>query len=241
MDNFQKESFEKKVLKELIKYDDKYKCLIKSEKPDYQSENPSIGLEITIAEDQGFLDSFNYRDKTLLDYARMKKISPHNKRDFAAMNKVINDVILGKDVPKCIIADSIKFICSYYYKKKDLILPIESLYDYYKLDPSVVLYSKFDFSRIVFFDGYKIKVSLLSTAWTRSTIDKIIESIKIKNEKFKKYKKFEENILAIINFTCDDDDLEQLETEMRKLKNINFDKIIFFPGKKSQKIIEVDF
>lgn len=87
---FNKEINEQIAIDYLKEYDDRYKNLVKSECPDFISEEDSIGVEVTIAEFRDFIDSFIYKGKTLKEYIRMKGIKPVQKKKFEYINKVIN-------------------------------------------------------------------------------------------------------------------------------------------------------
>lgn len=94
------------------------------------------------------------------------------------------------------------------------------------LDPSTNLYTKRDFKDIVFKDGQIISSPLLSSMRMGKIVDLMINRTLEKNEKFENYKKFDENILAIVNFSCESEEYREFEERVKELEGINFDKII---------------
>lgn len=205
---FNKEINEQIAIDYLKEYDDRYKNLVKSECPDFISEEDSIGVEVTIAEFRDFIDSFIYKGKTLKEYIRMKGIKPVQKKKFEYINKVINGKY-SSGVEKGIN----KFIDSYYYKKGDEILKLQSIEQYRMLDPSTNLYSKSLFPNEMIIEGQKIINYLPSVLWIGQIVDKYIEAVKVKNQKLSNYRRFDENSLVLINFTAELEETLEFEKE----------------------------
>lgn len=220
MEAFNKENTELIAIDYLKKYDARYNNLVKSECPDFISEKDSIGVEVTVVEFPNFIDSFKYKGKTLCEYIRMKGIKPTQKKEFEDINRLINDGCpLGSEG---IINE---FIDTFYYKKGDNILKLESVEQYRKLDPSTNLYSKDSFPNETFIENQRIVSFLPSAVWLDQIVDKYVEAVKIKNQKFSHYRKFDENSLLLISFTADLEHSLEFEKIIKEVKGINFDKI----------------
>lgn len=146
-----KKENEKIAIEYLKKYDSRYKNLEKSERPDFISKEDSIGIEVTIAEFDDFIESFIFKDKTLKEYIKMKSVKPVQKKSFEALNEVVN----GK-YTSGVEAGLNKFIDSYYYKKGNEILELQSIDRYKKLDPNTNLYPKSSFPNKMIIDGQRI-------------------------------------------------------------------------------------
>ena len=188
---------EKIAIEYLKKYDSRYKNLEKLEKPDFISYKDSIGVEVTVVEFDDFIKSFIYKEKTLKEYIKMKGIKPVQKKSFEALNEVVN----GKYISG-VEAGLNKFIDSYYYKKGNEILELQSIDQYKKLDPNTNLYPKSSFPNKMIIDGQRIIGFLPTAFWLGTIVNKYIDAVKEKNQKLKNYRKFDENSLLIVNYTA---------------------------------------
>lgn len=229
------EENEKIAIEYLKKYDSRYKNLEKLEKPDFISYKDSIGVEVTVVEFDDFIKSFIYKDKTLKEYTKMKGIKPVQKKDFEAINKVINGKYTS-DVED----DLNKFIDSYYYKKGNEILELQSINQYKKLDPNTNLYPKSSFPNKMIIDGQRIIGFLPSSFWVGKIVDKYINAVKEKNQLLKNYRKFDENSLLIINYTAGIEESLEFERRIREIDGINFDKIFVLNGLFDNQIYEIN-
>lgn len=229
------EENEKIAIEYLKKYDSRYKNLEKLEKPDFISYKDSIGVEVTVVEFDDFIKSFIYKDKTLKEYTKMKGIKPVQKKDFEAINKVINGKYTS-DVED----DLNKFIDSYYYKKGNEILELQSINQYKKLDPNTNLYPKSSFPNKMIIDGQRIIGFLPTTFWLGTIVNKYINAVKEKNQLLKNYRKFDENSLLIINYTAGIEELLEFERRIREIDGINFDKIFVLNGLFDNQIYEIN-
>lgn len=232
---FNKEINEQIAIEYLQKYDSRYKNLEKSERPDFKSDEDSIGVEVTIAEYDYFIESFMYKDKTLKEYIKMKGIKPIQKKSFEAINKVINgrytsDVEAGLN----------SFIDSFYYKRGNEVLELQSINQYKKLDPNTNLYQKSYFPNRMIIDGQKIIGFLPSAFWLGSIVDKYIDAVKDKNKKLKNYRKFDENSLVIVNYTAGLDEFLKFEKRAREIDGIDFDKIFVLNALFDKQIYEIN-
>ncbi|MFO3665904.1 hypothetical protein ACCQ41_06565 [Anaerococcus sp. ENR0831] len=232
---FYKEINEQVAIEYLQKYDYRYKNLEKSERPDFISEEDSIGVEVTVVEFDEFIKSFTYKDKTLIEYIKMKDIKQEQKKDFEAINKIIN----GKYASE-VEADLNEFIDSYYYKKGNEVLELQSINQYKKLDPNTNLYPKSSFPNKMIIDGQRIIGFLPTAFWLGTIVDKYIEAVKDKNQKLKNYRKFDENSLLIINCTAGLDESLEFEKRIREIDGINFDKIFVLNALFDNQIYEIN-
>lgn len=232
---FYKEINEQVAIEYLQKYDYRYKNLEKSERPDFISEEDSIGVEVTVVEFDEFIKSFTYKDKTLIEYIKMKDIKQEQKKDFEAINKIIN----GKYTSE-VEADLNEFIDSYYYKKGNEVLELQSINQYKKLDPNTNLYPKSSFPNKMIIDGQRIIGFLPTAFWLGTIVDKYIEAVKDKNQKLKNYRKFDENSLLIINCTAGLDESLEFEKRIREIDGINFDKIFVLNALFDNQIYEIN-
>jgi|GEM_PF-6511680 hypothetical protein len=230
-----KKENEKIAIEYLKKYDSRYKNLEKLEKPDFISHKDSIGVEVTVVEFDDFIKSFIYKNKTLKEYIKMKGVKPSQKKNFAAINKVINGKYTS-DVED----DLNKFIDSYYYKKGNEILELQSINQYKKLDPNTNLYPKSSFPNKMIIDGQRIIGFLPTAFWLGTIVDKYIEAVKDKNKKLKNYRKFDENSLLIINYTAGLDESLEFEKRVREIDGINFDKIFVLNALFDNQIYEIN-
>ncbi|MFM1581280.1 hypothetical protein ABGF48_03615 [Helcococcus bovis] len=197
MEPFNKKINEDEAIKCLKEYDSRYKNLVKSERPDFISEEDSIGVELTLVEFDNFIDSFKYKNKTLIEYARMnKKIIPNKKKEFKIIDEIIYNNYSADNIDDINI-----FIDSYYYKKGNDLLKIESIEQYKKLDPNTNLYLKSLFPDERYINGQRIICHLPCTFWSGQIVDKYLRAVNVKNNKFENYKKFDENSLLLINYT----------------------------------------
>ena len=232
---FNKKENEKIAIEFLQKYNSRYKKLEKSESPDFISEENSIGIEVTIAEFDDFIESFMFKDKTLKEYVKMKGIKPVQKKSFKALNEVVNGMYTSG-----VEAGLNKFIDSYYYKKGNEILEIQSIDQYKRLDPNTNLYSKSSFPNKMIMDGQRIIGFLPSAFWLGTIVDKYIEAVKEKNQKLKNYRKFDENSLLIINYTAGLDESLEFEKRIKEIDGIDFDKIFVLNALFDKRIYEID-
>ena len=232
---FYKEINEQVAIEYLQKYDYRYKNLEKSERPDFISEEDSIGVEVTVVEFDEFIKSFTYKDKTLIEYIKMNDIKQEQKKDFEAINKIIN----GKYTSE-VEADLNEFIDSYYYKKGNEVLELQSINQYKKLDPNTNLYPKSSFPNKMIIDGQRIIGFLPTAFWLGTIVDKYIEAVKDKNQKLKNYRKFDENSLLIINCTAGLDESLEFEKRIREIDGINFDKIFVLNALFDNQIYEIN-
>lgn len=232
---FNKEMNEQIAIEYLKNYDSRYKNLEKSERPDFKSEEDSIGIEVTIAEFDDFIESFMFKDKTLKEYIKMKGIKPVQKKSFEALNEVVN----GK-YTSGVEAGLNKFIDSYYYKKGNEILELQSINQYKNLDPNTNLYPKSSFPNRMIIDGQRIIGSLPTAFWLGTIVGKYIEAVKVKNQKLKNYRKFDENSLLIINCTAGLDESLEFEKRIRGIDGINFDKIFVLNALFDNQIHEIN-
>lgn len=232
---FEKEHNEQIAINYLKEYDAKYKNLEKSECPDFSSEQDSIGVEVTLVEFDGFIKSYKYIGKSLKEFIAMNNIKPQKKKDFAGINKIINT--LNSKGSKDILLD---FINSYYYRRGDSILKLHSIEEYKNLDPNTNLYPKLSFPSQLIIEDQIIIGHLPFICWTGQIVDKYIEKVKIKNEKLKEYKKFDENSLLIINYTADIEETLKFEKRIRKIDGIDFDKIFVLNPLFEKNIYEID-
>ena len=230
-----KKENEKIAIEYLKKYDSRYNNLEKLEKPDFISEGDSIGVEVTVVEFDDFIKSFIYKDKTLKEYIKMKGVKPAQKKDFEAINKVLNGKYTS-DVED----DLNKFIDSYYYKKGNEILELQSINQYKKLDPNTNLYPKSSFPNKMIIDGQRIIGFLPSAFWLGTIVNKYIDVVKEKNQKLKNYKKFDENSLLIVNYTAGIEESLEFEKSIREIDGINFDKIFVLNGLFDNQIYEIN-
>ena len=230
-----KKENEKIAIEFLQKYNSRYKKLEKSESPDFISEENSIGIEVTIAEFDDFIESFMFKDKTLKEYVKMKGIKPVQKKSFKALNEVVNGMYTSG-----VEAGLNKFIDSYYYKKGNEILEIQSIDQYKRLDPNTNLYSKSSFPNKMIMDGQRIIGFLPSAFWLGTIVDKYIEAVKEKNQKLKNYRKFDENSLLIINYTAGLDESLEFEKRIKEIDGIDFDKIFVLNALFDKRIYEID-
>lgn len=219
----------------LKKYDSRYKNLIKSEQPDFISEKDSIGVEVTVVEFDEFIDSFKYKDKTIIEYIRMKGIKAIQKGEFACFKKLLN---YNRSIYEEFIKKEI--IDKYYYKKGDSILELQSIEEYVKLDPSTKLYDKELFPYKMSLEDQRITCVLSSAFWMEQIVDMYIYAVKIKNKKLSNYKKFEENSLLIVNFTGEKEETIEFENQIKKIEGINFDKIFILNLLFENEIYEID-
>lgn len=232
---FNKDENEQLAIDYLKEYDVRYKNLIKSECPDFISEKDSIGVEITLVEFDDFINSFNYRGKTLKEYIRMKGIKPTQKKEL----KLINELIKGKYTSD--LEDEInKFIDAFYYKKGDEILKLESIEQYKKLDPNTNLYSKTSFPNEIIREGQRIICPLPSAFWTGQIVNKYIEAVKVKNQKLSHYKIFDENSLVLINYTAGLEETLDFEKRIKEIDEIKFYKIFVLNELFNKQIYEID-
>lgn len=230
-----KKENEKIAIEYLKKYDSRYKNLEKLEKPDFISYKDSIGVEVTVVEFDDFIKSFIYKDKTLKEYIKMKGVKPAQKKDFEAVNKVIN----GKYTSD--VEDNLnKFIDSYYYKKGDEILELQYINQYKKLDPSTNLYPKSSFPNKMIIDGQRIIGFLPTAFWLGTIVNKYIDAVKEKNQKLKNYRKFDENSLLIINYTAGIEESLEFERRIREIDGIDFDKIFILNVLSDNQIYEIN-
>lgn len=235
MNIFNKDKNEQFAVDYLKEYDDRYKNLVKSECPDFISETDSIGVEITLVEFDGFIDSFNYRGKTLKEYIKMKGIKPEQKKEFKGINELIKDKYISD------LEDEInKFIDEFYYKKGDEILKLESIEQYKKLDPNTNLYSKSLFPNEIIMEGQRIICPLPSMFWTGQIVNKYIEAVKVKNQKLSHYKIFDENSLVLINYTAGLEETLDFEKRIKEIDEIKFDKIFVLNELFNKQIYEID-
>lgn len=219
----------------LKKYDSRYKNLIKSEQPDFISEKDSIGVEVTVVEFDEFIDSFKYKDKTIIEYTRMKGIKAIQKGEFACFKKLSN---YNRSIYEEFIKKEI--IDKYYYKKGDSILELQSIEEYVKLDPSTNLYPKDLFPEKMSLKEQKITSFLPSAFWMEKITDKYIEAVKLKNKKLSNYRKFEENSLVLVNFTGEKEETVEFEKQIKEIEGINFDKIFILNLLFGNEIYEID-
>ena len=219
----------------LKKYDSRYKNLIKSEQPDFISEKDSIGVEVTVVEFDEFIDSFKYKDKTIIEYIRMKGIKAIQKGEFACFKKLLN---YNRSIYEEFIKKEI--IDKYYYKKGDSILELQSIEEYVKLDPSTNLYPKDLFPEKMSLKEQKITSFLPSAFWMEKITDKYIEAVKLKNKKLSNYRKFEENSLVLVNFTGEKEETVEFEKQIKEIEGINFDKIFILNLLFGNEIYEID-
>lgn len=232
---FNKEINEKIAIDYLKAYDTRYKNLVKSECPDFISEEDSIGVEVTIVEFDDFIDSFKYVGKTLKEYIRMKDIKPIQKKKFAFINKIINGKY-SSDV-KC---DLNKFIDSFYYKNGDCILKLRSIEQYRKLDPCTNLYQKSLFPNEMIIEDQRIISYLPSVFWIGKLVDKYIDAVKVKNQKLNHYRRFDENSLVLINYTAELEESLAFEKRIKEIDGIKFDKIFVINVLFDNQIYEID-
>lgn len=232
---FNKKFNEQIAIEYLQKYDSRYKNLEKLESPDFISYKDSIGVEVTVVEFDDFIKSFIYKDKTLNEYIKMKGVKPAQKKDFEAINKVINGKYTS-DVKD----DLNKFIDSYYYKKGNEILELQSINQYKKLDPNTNLYPKSSFPNKMIIDGQRIIGFLPSAFWIGTIVDKYMDAVKEKNKMLKNYRKFDENSLLIINYTAGLDDSLEFEKRIREVNGIEFDKIFILNLLFKKQIYEIN-
>ena len=226
---------EKIAIEFLQKYNSRYKNLEKSESPDFISEGDSIGVEVTVVEFDDFIKSFIYKDKTLNEYIKMKGVKPAQKKDFEAINKVINGKYTS-DVED----DLNKFIDSYYYKKGNEVLELHSINQYKKLDPNTNLYPKSSFPNKMIIDGQRIIGFLPTTFWLGTIVNKYIDAVKEKNQKLKNYRKFDKNSLLIVNYTAGLDEFLKFEKRIREIDGIDFDKIFVLNALFDNQIYEIN-
>lgn len=226
---------EKIAIEYLKKYDSRYKNLEKLESPDFISYKDSIGVEVTVVEFDDFIKSFIYKDKTLKEYINMKGVKPAQKKDFEAINKVINGKYTS-DVED----DLNKFIDSYYYKKGNEILELQSINQYKKLDPNTNLYLKSSFPNKMIIDGQRIIGFLPTAFWLGTIVNKYIDAVKEKNKLLKKYRQFDENSLLIVNYTAGIEESLDFEKRIREIDGINFDKIFVLNGLFDNQIYEIN-
>lgn len=232
---FNKEIAEQIAIDYLKKYDARYESLVKSECPDFISEENSIGVEVTIVEFDGFIDSFKYKGKTLKEYVRMKGIKPIQKREFEFINSVINghfSLDVGDELNR--------FIDSFYYKKGDNILKLQSIEQYRMLDPHTNLFLKSAFPNEMLIDDQRIIGFLPSSFWMGQIVDKYIEAVKEKNQKFNHYRRFDENSLVLINYTAELEESLRFEKRIKEIDGINFDKIFVLNVLFNKMIYEID-
>lgn len=232
---FNKEIAEQIAIDYLKKYDARYESLVKSECPDFISEENSIGVEVTIVEFDGFIDSFKYKGKTLKEYVRMKGIKPIQKREFEFINRVINghfSLDVGDELNR--------FIDSFYYKKGDNILKLQSIEQYRMLDPHTNLFLKSAFPNEMLIDDQRIIGFLPSSFWMGQIVDKYIEAVKEKNQKFNHYRRFDENSLVLINYTAELEESLRFEKRIKEIDGINFDKIFVLNVLFNKMIYEID-
>lgn len=232
---FNKKFNEQIAIDYLKEYDSRYKNLIKLESPDFISYKDSIGVEVTVVEFDDFIKSFIYKDKTLNEYIKMKGVKPAQKKDFEAINKVINGKYTS-DVED----DLNKFIDNYYYKKGNEILELQSINQYKKLDPNTNLYPKSSFPNKMIIDGQRIIGFLPSAFWIGTIVDKYMDAVKEKNKMLKNYRKFDENSLLIINYTAGLDDSLEFEKRIREVNGIEFDKIFILNLLFKKQIYEIN-
>lgn len=232
---FNKDENEQLAIDYLKEYDVRYKNLIKSECPDFISEKDSIGVEITLVEFDDFINSFNYKGKTLKEYIRMKGIKPTQKKELNDINNIIN----GK-YPSDLKDGINKFIDEFYYKKGDEILKLESIEQYKKLDPNTNLFSKSSFPNEIIMEGQRIICPLPSMFWTGQIVNKYIEAVKVKNQKLSHYKIFDENSLVLINYTAGLEETLDFEKRIKEIDEIKFDKIFVLNELFNKQIYEID-
>lgn len=230
-----KKENEKIAIEYLQKYDLRYINLVNSESPDFISEKDSIGVEVTVVEFDDFIKSFIYKDKTLKEYIKMKGIKPVQKKSFEALNEVVN----GK-YTSGVEAGLNKFIDSYYYKKRNEILELQSIDQYKKLDPNTNLYPKSSFPNKMIIDGQRIIGFLPTAFWLGTIVNKYIDAVKEKNQKLKNYRKFDENSLLIINYTAGIEESLEFERRIREIDGIDFDKIFVLNGLFDNQIYEIN-
>ena len=176
-----------------------------------------------------------FKDKTLKEYVKMKGIKPVQKKSFKALNEVVNGMYTSG-----VEAGLNKFIDSYYYKKGNEILEIQSIDQYKRLDPNTNLYSKSSFPNKMIMDGQRIIGFLPSAFWLGTIVDKYIEAVKEKNQKLKNYRKFDENSLLIINYTAGLDESLEFEKRIKEIDGIDFDKIFVLNALFDKRIYEID-
>lgn len=165
----------------------------------------------------------------------MKGVKPAQKKDFEAFNKVIN----GKYTSD--VEDNLnKFIDSYYYKKGNEILGLQSIDQYKKLDPNTNLYPKSSFPNKMIIDGQRIIGFLPTAFWLGTIVNKYIDAVKEKNQLLKKYRQFDENSLLIINYTAGIEESLEFEKRIREIDGINFDKIFVLNGLFDNQIYEIN-
>ena len=232
---FNKKENEQIAIGYLQKYDSRYKNLVKSESPDFISEEDSIGIEVTLVEFDGFIDNFKYKGKTLKEYIRMKDIKPIQKKNFYGINKVIR-----RKYSSDVEVELNRFIESYYYKKGDKILQILSIKQYKNLDPNTNLYPKELFPNEMIIDDQIIIGFLPSSFWMGKIVDKYIDAVKAKNQKLQKYRRFNENSLLIINCTAELDESIEFENRIKEIEGINFDKIFVLNALFDKQIYEIN-
>lgn len=231
---FNNEINEQIAINYLKKYDPRYKNLVKSECPDFISEEDSIGVEVTIVEFGDFINSFKYKEKSLIEYIRMKGIEPIQKKNFEYINKAIN----GEHSSD--LEDEINsFIDNYYYKKGNDILKLQSIEQYIKLDPNTNLYPKSLFPNEKIIEGQRITGYLPSAFWMGQIVDKYIEVVKVKNQKLSNYRRFDENSLLLINYTSELEETLDFEKRIKEVEGINFDKIFVLNLLFDKKIYEI--
>ena len=232
---FNKKENEQIAIDYLQKYDSRYKNLVKSESPDFISEEDSIGVEVTVVEFDGFIDSFKYKDKTLKEYIKMKGIKATQKKSFEAINEVIDGRYTSE-----VKVELDKFIESYYYKKGDEILQIQSIKQYKNLDPNTNLYPKSLFPNEILISDQVIIGFLTSSFWVEKIVNKYIDAVKVKNQKLQRYRRFNENSLLIINYTTDLDESLEFEKRIKEIDGINFDKIFVLNALFDKQIYEIN-
>ncbi|MFM1525730.1 hypothetical protein [Helcococcus bovis] len=125
-----------------------------------------------------------------------KKIIPNKKKEFKIIDEIIYNNYSADNIDDINI-----FIDSYYYKKGNDLLKIESIEQYKKLDPNTNLYLKSLFPDERYINGQRIICHLPCTFWSGQIVDKYLRAVNVKNNKFENYKKFDENSLLLINYT----------------------------------------
>ena len=230
-----KNESEKIAIEYLKKYDSRYKNLEKLESPDFISYKDSIGVEVTVVEFDDFIKSFIYKDRTLKEYIKMKGIKQSQKKSFEALNEVVN----GK-YTSGVEAGLNKFIDSYYYKKGNEILELQSIDQYKKLDPNTNLYPKSSFPNKMIIDGQRIIGFLPTAFWLGTIVNKYIDAVKEKNQLLKKYRQFDENSLLIVNYTAGIEESLEFEKRIREIDGIDFDKIFVLSALFDKQIYEIN-
>ncbi|MFB9860166.1 hypothetical protein ACFPFV_08070 [Salinicoccus siamensis] len=203
MISFQKEDVEIKALKLLKEYDSKkYKDAYKSEMPDIQNDITNVGVEVVVVDfkENLFLDKLF--GAPFLQFLKMTNCYKIKKKELEGLLEVTdNDVALQEIINSKPVYD--KNGKAHHVTTRDEIQDLRPKQEIY-----LTSYSKYQFELD---EKDNIKLVVPPAQWVGPLPEMMLQAVKDKEEKAKKYKQFEELNLYLQSFISDKEEIDEFE------------------------------